>query len=41
MISKVDVTTAGGTAGAQIEITDKDGNRIYSGVSDEYGKGVL
>ena len=38
VISKVDVTTAEELPGAQIEITDKDGNRIYSGVSDEYGK---
>ena len=38
VISKVDVTTAEELPGAQIEITDKDGNRIYSGVSDEHGK---
>ena len=38
VISKVDVTTAEELPGAQIEITDKDGNRIYCGVSDEHGK---
>lgn len=38
VISKVDVTTAEELPGAQIEVTDKDGNLIYSGVSDEHGK---
>lgn len=38
VISKVDVTTAEELPGAQIEVTDQDGNRIYSGVSDEHGK---
>lgn len=38
VISKIDVTTAEELPGAQIEITDQDGNRIYSGVSDEQGK---
>ena len=37
IISKVDVTTSEGVPGATIEVTDKDGNVIASGVSDENG----
>lgn len=38
IISKEDVTTAEELPGAQIEITDEDGNKIFEGVSDEHGK---
>lgn len=38
VISKVDVTTAEELPGAEIEILDMEGNRIFSGVSDEHGK---
>ncbi len=37
-ISKEDVTTAEELPGAEIEITDKDGNVVYKGTSDENGK---
>ena len=38
IISKVDVTTAEELPGAEIEVTDQDGNHIFSGISDEKGK---
>lgn len=38
IISKVDVTTAEELPGAEIEVTDRDGNRIFTGISDENGK---
>ena len=38
MISKVDVTTAEELPGAEIEVTDRDGNKIFTGISDENGK---
>lgn len=38
MISKEDVTTSEEIPGAEIEITDKDGNIIFTGISDENGK---
>ena len=38
IISKEDVTTAEELPGAQIEITDKNGNKIFEGISDEHGK---
>ena len=38
IISKVDVTTAEELLGAEIEVTDQDGNHIFSGISDEKGK---
>lgn len=38
IISKVDVTTADELPGAEIEVTDQNGNRIFSGISDERGK---
>lgn len=38
IISKEDVTTSEELPGAEIEITDKDGNPIFTGTSDENGK---
>lgn len=38
MISKVDVTTAEELPGAEIEVTDQDGNTLFHGTSDEHGK---
>ena len=38
IISKVDVTTAEELPGAEIEVTDRDGNHIFTGISDEKGK---
>ena len=38
IISKEDVTTAEELPGAQIEITDENGNKIFEGISDEHGK---
>lgn len=38
IISKVDVTTAEELPGAEIEVTDRDGNRIFAGISGENGK---
>lgn len=38
IISKEDVTTSEELPGAEIEITDKDGNKIFTGTSDENGK---
>lgn len=38
IISKVDVTTAEELPGAEIEITDQDGNKVFSGISNEQGK---
>lgn len=38
IISKEDVTTSEELPGAEIEITDKDGNKVFQGTSDENGK---
>ncbi len=38
IISKEDVTTSEELPGAEIEITDKDGNKVFEGTSDENGK---
>lgn len=38
IISKEDVTTSEELLGAEIEITDKDGNKVFEGTSDENGK---
>ncbi len=38
IISKEDVTTSEELPGAEIEITDKDGNEVFKGTSDENGK---
>lgn len=38
IISKEDVTTSEELPGAEIEITDEDGNPIFTGISDENGK---
>ncbi|MFR5631454.1 MAG: SpaA isopeptide-forming pilin-related protein [Monoglobales bacterium] len=38
IISKEDVTTSEELPGAEIEITDKNGNQIFTGISDENGK---
>lgn len=38
IISKVDVTTAEELPGAEIEVTDRDGNKIFTGISDGNGK---
>lgn len=38
IISKEDVTTSEELRGAEMEITDKDGNEVFKGTSDENGK---